>query len=126
LCLCKSCYPHIFSGGVDGRAHVWDLTSMESPRLSFPAHNGRLNAMIYNSQSGLLYTAGNDGHVKCWNMASLDSGHYEFVNEYCTGHEDSRITCLTNLAVSGPSSDYIVCGNQRGKYSCWDHKARDD
>jgi WD40 repeat protein len=114
LCLCDSVSPYFFSGGVDGRVHVWDSTSMESPCFSYPAHKGRLNAMVYHPRSEVVYTAGNDGQVNCWDLNAFDSDRINLISTFNTGNKDSRITCLAILALE-KLCDYLLCGTSNGE-----------
>ena len=55
----------LFAGGVDGRIHVWQSSTMGAPQHSFAAHQGRVNAIVQCGE-GYLVSAGSDGAVCCW------------------------------------------------------------
>ena len=117
LCLAASKDSHFFAGGVDGRVHVWDSTTMESPVHSFPAHQARLNALAF-SDKGLLYTGGNDGQVKAW-QCDAKKGLFDQLAVYAL--ENGRVTSLAllDLGSCGASTtvldyEYVLCGTNEG------------
>lgn len=110
LCLCKFNENFFFTGGVDGRVHVWDSTLMDSPVRSMSAHDGRVNAIEYTS-GGLVCTAGNDGKLKCWKYNSRED-RLEPVAEFDFG--GSRITALSSVDLGG-KEDHVFCGTNVGE-----------
>lgn len=110
LCLCKFDEVYLLSGGVDGRVLVWDSPSMGTPLRSFTAHQGRVNAMEHAEESSFVFTAGNDGKIKCWTCISED-GKFDVVDEFVMG--ESRVTSLCAIYVKG--KDRILCGTNEGE-----------
>ena len=115
LCLCPmdDDTPYFVAGGVDGRLHVWNSHTMDAPLFSTAAvHDGRVNAMNYSKKSGLLFTAGNDGTIRCWNCR-VQEQCMEMVGEFNVG-QDSRVTCIW-VDDFGGSQDHIFCGTNAGE-----------
>ena len=110
LCLSSFEEPYFFAGGVDGRLHLWDSSLMGSPVRSMPAHEGRVNAIEY-CPSGLVFTAGNDGKVKCWKYV-LKEGRLELIAEF--GFGESRVTSFSSVEL-GSEDDYVFCGTNLGE-----------
>jgi WD40 repeat protein len=67
LCLCGTPRNDFFyAGGVDGRIHVWSTdTNVPEPISSVGAHTGRVNVLLLEDESNLLFSAGYDGVVQC-------------------------------------------------------------
>ena len=91
----------LLAGGVDGRIHIWKIikegmissSSSSSSSSSFstssdtnnpqnvqfvkatsiPAHNGRLNKLLFCKHIQCLISIGNDGTVQCRDLSSLSS-----------------------------------------------------
>ena len=120
LCLCldkrdNGCY--LYSGGVDGRIHLWYGDERE-PRISFAAHNGRVNSLVIINQLELLISSGHDGKVKCWDV----SRNYD--EECCNEQKeimsiellDQRILtmeCMNNL--NEDQAAKIILGTSSGE-----------
>ena len=112
LCLSSLEDSYFLAGGVDGRLHLWDSLSMSSPVRSIPAHEGRVNA-IECGTSGLVFTAGNDGKVKCWTY-STGKRCLEIVSEFQV--QQSRVTSLSSVGM-GSYDEYLFCGTNLGEVS---------
>jgi len=74
LCLCldlkdASGNYFLYSGGVDGRIHEWYGDEMK-PKLSFIAHNGRVNALLILQKARVMISSGYDGVIKCWDLSN--------------------------------------------------------
>lgn len=54
----------------NGMIDVWDLDGGRK-RLSFSAHEGRVTSLSFSSKRNLLASAGEDCHVKIWNMNAV-------------------------------------------------------
>ena len=54
----------VFVGVSDGSIHSWDIQQNGKlvPAATCQAHKGRINAIVWDD--GVLYSAGNDGHLK--------------------------------------------------------------
>jgi WD40 repeat protein len=66
LCLCGAGEgkDYFYSGGVDGRIHVWSVDpNVKEPLQSIGAHAERLNCLLY--KSNFLFSVGNDGQLQC-------------------------------------------------------------
>jgi WD40 repeat protein len=112
LCLCPLDESAFLAGGVDGRVHLWKSVSMDTPLLSFSAHDGRVNDMKRAKQTDHVFTAGNDGRVCCWKTSSTGDA-LGLVGQAVFG--DSRISSLWSLGVDG--ADYVFCGTNVGEVS---------
>jgi len=110
LCLSLFEEPYFLAGGVDGRLHLWNSSSMGSPVRSMPTHEGRVNAIEYCT-SGLIFTAGNDNKVKCWKYF-VKEGCLESVAEFDL--QESRVTSLSSVRL-GSCDDYLFCGTNMGE-----------
>jgi WD40 repeat protein len=109
--LCLSPYDQgaFFVGGVDGRIHLWDHSqSMKEPIDTISAHDGRINALLYLQERGVLLSASHDGTIKCWNARSLLSGPL-VATTLCI--PDERVTSLS--AVQGTNT--FVFGTHKGQ-----------
>lgn len=54
----------LVSGGVDGRIHCWSLDFTKvKPFFSCRSHDGRVNAIVYQTTLGLIFSVGHDGVV---------------------------------------------------------------
>jgi WD40 repeat protein len=95
-----------YAGGVDGRIHVWstDLNLLE-PIISVGAHSGRVNVLMVEDESNLLFSAGNDGIVQCRHggLQLLDDP----VTTFHVG-EGTRITAGTLTKLSDSLLQLIV------------------
>lgn len=79
------------------------------PYRTFPAHRGRVTALVYADEGDVLLSAGTDGMVRFWDVADGRSrGELQ---------ADSGVTCM---ALS-PSGTRLVIGARRGGCSVWSY-----
>jgi WD40 repeat protein len=71
LCLCLLENGSLVSGGVDGRIHIWspDLKATV-PLFTITCHQGRVNRLIYSSETKLLFSVGNDGKLNAFRVSA--------------------------------------------------------
>lgn len=63
---------YVCSASVDGEIRLWDINEMKLLSLAPAAHNGFVNALDVdnrNTERRLLYSVGQDAHVKVWNLS---------------------------------------------------------
>ena len=111
LCLCSGdpSNDFFYAGGVDGRIHVWSTDIIiDQPLLSVGAHTGRLNCLMYDCDSDLLFSAGHDGMLQC-RRAGLQLD--EPIATFELG-EDARVTAGALIKSSDSSLELILgCSN---------------
>jgi hypothetical protein len=73
LCLVGPSPQYVAAGGVDGRIHFWASSIMGQPRVSFAAHSGRVNALVYAPDNHALLSASSDGYLKCWDCLDFST-----------------------------------------------------
>lgn len=107
LCLCGSPTNDFFyAGGVDGRIHVWSTDlHLQEPITSVGAHSGRVNVLLVEDESNLLFSAGNDGVVQC-----RQGGLQVLEDPVATFHvgADTRVTAATSKKLSDSLLQLIV------------------
>ena len=116
LCLCldirneNDCL--LYSGGVDGRIHQWHGDS-GTPIVSFPAHDGRVNALVMANEAQFLISSGHDGIIKCWDVSKHTCfggvvGDPTEEKSFRTVDVKDRILAMTCIRESENHADMIV------------------
>jgi WD40 repeat protein len=93
------------AGGVDGRIHFFwepfgDTDSDTDGRnmqkvIVVAAHQGRVNALHYDHEQQLLFSASHDGTVQCWSLAVEDAQDVD---------RQPTSSCRSNLSVARVAS----------------------
>jgi len=97
LCLVRG--KGLLSGGVDGRIHLWSLNPLEKePIYSGRIHDGRVNAMVYASEMGMIFSVGHDGRVMVSRLED-DGRGFILISHLQVDESMSRLTtiCVTEV-----------------------------
>ncbi|MEO0101029.1 MAG: WD40 repeat domain-containing protein [candidate division WOR-3 bacterium] len=100
----------IFAGLPDGRIKIWDTSSLKEIK-TYPAHKGRVTALLPAPQENYLISAGDDGYIKIWEI--------DIAKEYKTL---PGADWETDLALS-PDGGYLVSEGVNKILNIW---RRDD
>mmetsp|Transcript_9398 Transcript_9398/g.34876 ORF Transcript_9398/g.34876 Transcript_9398/m.34876 type:complete len:506 (-) Transcript_9398:2017-3534(-) len=83
---------YVCSASGDGEIRLWDIMEMRLMSLVPNAHNGFVNALDVDSGSSrrLLYSVGQDAHVKVWNLSDwMDQYETQSLTSTSKQHIDS-------------------------------------
>lgn len=100
------------AGGVDGRIHFFWQGALDDNdgRLQkvcvVATHNGRINALKFDSEQQLLLSASHDGSVRCWTIIIVDRSH-------------NFETTLPNLSVCLAASHTVSADSRVTALNCW-------
>ena len=84
----------LLAGGVDGRIHLWTVTSKQIATLrgdstpifgyseSIPAHHGRVTTMVICPSNNILITAGNDSSIHCRLITTIGNNFNLLLSEW--------------------------------------------
>jgi len=119
LCLCthkgKKNNPYLYSGGVDGRIHVWSSQgSSASPLQSVHAHSGRVNCIITSLKLRIMFSSGHDGVVQCRRLSELDDSSQilPLISEIDVG---DRVLAMALVKDNTKENAEFVLGTASGK-----------
>lgn len=92
------------SCGEDRTCFVWDVASGQTIRR-IQAHNHKINAVEYNDEATVLFTASYDQALKCWDMRTVNRDPIQEMRDF----KDS-VTCIarTDGAILAGSVDGCV------------------
>src|SRR5215211_1832958 len=99
---------HAVTGGRDGTARVWNLTSGEQLH-DLPGHSGGVTAIAISADGTRTVTGSPDGTVRVWNLASGEQLHD------LQGHSHEIWSAATNL-----DGTRGVIGSRDGTARVWD------
>lgn len=136
LCLCLDNPKEpklLFSGGVDGRIHVWDTGRLDedtNPIQAFSAHDGRVNKIVIATQAKVLFSIGHDGTLQC---IDLSLGNRTFHNDLvrdsktitCTDDESSRLLSLC-IVQDGIDVSSVAVGTSNGSVHLMHIRRKED
>merc|ERR1711862_63202 len=81
---------------------------------SISAHAGRVNTLIYDPKTELLFSGSHDGKIKIWSLN--ESLQLININEIVMDDEERRITCLAVIEdYRNLSKVEVVYGTQKGE-----------
>lgn len=97
------------AGGVDGRIHFWDIKSLSKNNKkntifqSITVHTGRVNDILYDSYTGLLFTTSHDGSIKGWLLQPSSKRHHDEQQQSSQQHHKPvvEISLLTENDING-------------------------
>ncbi len=106
----RPCGQLVAAGGYDGKVHLWDLASRESPELApLCGHDGWVQALAYRTD-GRLFTADTWGRICCWSHPSRS----HLLWEVRKAHEG----WVRDLAISPDGATLASCGADRSVRLC--------
>lgn len=104
---------HAVSGGADGLAWVWDLTTGYPRSVFFATEGWPIRALAAMTDLGLVASAGDDGRVRVWSWADA-------IERRTLEVEDESILALDNRIGSGT----LVIGASDNYTRLWDFNLR--
>jgi mitogen-activated protein kinase organizer 1 len=83
------------SCGEDRTCYIWDVATAQTIRR-IQAHSHKINAVAFNNDATVLFSASYDQTVKCWDMRTINRDPIQIMSDF----KDS-VTCLarTDFAI---------------------------
>lgn len=105
------------AGCVDGSIKLWQLNLEKKnaqPIRTFEAHQGQVQAILFNENGEFLISSGADGHLKIWHPSQLEA----IATLSLTDSPPPRPTAIVSLALSR-DGQYLAAGGGDGMIKVW-------